>query len=65
MTNQNPPPDPTAQETSHAVTERWRCYKMQEKYGWRLKRIEPKQGSIFKYDCVFEGDAQFPDYMED
>lgn len=49
----------------HAVTERRKCYEMQEKYGWKLLRIEPTGDKILKYDCVFEGETEFPNYMED
>lgn len=65
MSNQNPPPEPEPLETRHAVTEKWRCKAMEKKYGWKLKRVEPKNSGLFKFDCVFQGKADFPDYMED
>ncbi|MEG4838987.1 hypothetical protein [Microcoleus sp. B9-D4] len=51
--------------SSHCVTERWRCYAMQEKYGWRLLRIKPTKDSILKYSCIFEGETSFPNYMDE
>lgn len=49
----------------HAVAERRGCYEMEAKYGWKLLRIEPTMDKILKYDCVFEGKTEFPNYMED
>lgn len=38
---------------------------MEKKYGWTLLRIEPTRDKTLKYNCVFEGETEFPDYMED
>lgn len=51
--------------SKHAVTEKWRCYQMQEKYGWRLIRIEATGDEVLKWNCVFEGDTPFPDYQKE
>jgi hypothetical protein len=50
--------------SKHAVTERWRCYAIEEKYGWTLLRIEKTGDKILKWNCVFEGETEFPNYME-
>ena len=56
----------TSEEISrHAVGERRQCYEMEAKYGWKLLRIEPTGDKILKYNCVFEGETDFPNYMED
>jgi hypothetical protein len=49
----------------HAVTERRKCYEMEQKYGWTLLRIEPTRDKTLKYNCVFEGETEFPNYVED
>ncbi|MEO0840159.1 MAG: hypothetical protein AAF063_14805 [Cyanobacteria bacterium J06643_5] len=51
--------------SKHAVTGKWRCYQMQEKYGWRLIRIEPTGDKVLKWNCVFEGETEFPDYQKE
>lgn len=66
--NESGKPDPQHQEQNishHAVTERWRCYAMEQKYGWTLLRIEPTGQKTLKWNCVFEGKAEFPTYTED
>jgi hypothetical protein len=40
MTNGRSELNPEDNTSRHAVTERWRCRKMQEKYGWKLLGIE-------------------------
>jgi len=56
----------TPEEISrHAAAERRQCYEMEAKYGWKLLRIEPTGDKILKYNCVFEGETDFPNYMED
>ncbi len=58
--------------TTHSATDSEKCYEMKRRYGWELVRIEeyPDQ-EIFKIDCVFLGDAEFPkhwtqeDYNDD
>ncbi|MEQ8996871.1 MAG: hypothetical protein RID53_10260 [Coleofasciculus sp. B1-GNL1-01] len=57
-TNRNEQP-----ESRHAVAERKRCYEMEEKYRWTLLRIEPTGDKTLKYNCVFEGQTEFPNYM--
>lgn len=51
--------------SKHAVTEKWRCIQMQEKYGWRLIRIEATGDEVLKWNCVFEGETEFPDYQKE
>ena len=38
---------------------------MQEKYGWRLIRIEATGDEVLKWNCVFEGETEFPDYQKE
>lgn len=62
MTNKPDPRD----ETTHSASDSGKCYEMERKYGWRLKRIDTYPNDpIFKVDCVFYGDAPFPNYMEE
>ncbi|PAX58338.1 hypothetical protein CK510_07910 [Brunnivagina elsteri CCALA 953] len=49
----------------HAVTERWRCYAIEQKYRWKLLRIEPTGDKTLKWLCVFEGETEFPNYLEE
>lgn len=49
----------------HAVTNPKKCREMQKKYGWRLLRIEPSKTKILEFDCVFEGDTEFPNYFDE
>jgi hypothetical protein len=53
-------------ETIHSATDSDKCYEMKRKYGWDLLRIDehPEQ-PIMKVDCVFVGEAKFPNYIED
>jgi hypothetical protein len=51
--------------SKHAVTDPKECRDMAEKYGWELLRVEPTKSKILKFDCVFQGDTQFPNYQED
>lgn len=53
-------------ETVHSASDSKKCYEMKRKYGWNLLRIDenPEQ-PIMKVDCVFVGEARFPDYIED
>jgi hypothetical protein len=54
------------QETTHSATDSKKCYEMERKYRWKLKRIdEYPDKSIFQVDCIFFGDVPFPNYMED
>ncbi|NER45203.1 MAG: hypothetical protein F6J86_27285 [Symploca sp. SIO1B1] len=52
-------------ESHHCVTERRKCYEMSQKYNWKLLRIERTGDKTLKYDCVFEGKTEFPNYLED
>lgn len=62
----NPDQQNTEQPTSrHAVTERIRCYQIEQKYAWKLLRIELTGDKTLKYLCVFEGKTEFPNYQED
>ncbi|MEM9922631.1 MAG: hypothetical protein AAFW70_17840 [Cyanobacteria bacterium J06635_10] len=49
----------------HAVTEKWRCYQMAETNGWKLVRIEPTGDKLLKWNCIFEGETEFPDYQKE
>lgn len=58
--------DATEENVSrHAVTKRIKCYEMEAKYGWKLLRIEANADKILKFDCIFQGETEFPNYMED
>ncbi len=52
-------------ESWHAATDPEKCEKMQEKYSWTLLRVEQSNDQIFKVKCIFEGETEFPDYLED
>lgn len=54
MTNQ-PQPDDSDEENIHAATDRSKCYEMEKKYGWRLKRIQKTKDPTLEVDCVFYG----------
>ncbi|NJL09616.1 MAG: hypothetical protein HC908_03730 [Calothrix sp. SM1_7_51] len=56
---------PEENVSRHAVTKRLACYQMEAKYGWRLLRIEANGDKILKFDCVFQGETEFPNYVED
>ena len=58
------PPD---EFTHHAAVSSENCLGMEEKYGWELERIEVLDEPVgpFEVDCIFKGDAQFPNYLED
>jgi hypothetical protein len=47
--------------TRHSAANKSDCEKMAKKYNWDLRDIElnPKS-SVLKYDCIFDGDAEFP-----
>ena len=48
-------------KTKHSATDSDKCYEMQRKYVWVLVDIdEHPDDPIFKVDCIFAGDAQFP-----
>jgi hypothetical protein len=49
----------------HAVTHPKKCREIESRYGWKLLRVEPTKSKILKFDCVFEGETHFPNYLED
>jgi hypothetical protein len=52
--------------SSHSVTDRWRCTAMENKYNWKLLRVERnKNNPILKWECVFKGKTEFPNYIEE
>ena len=51
--------------SKHAVTHPKKCREIESRYGWKLLRVEPTKSKILKFDCVFEGETQFPNYLED
>lgn len=57
----NPSDPPEGKRTKHSATDRDKCHEMERRYGWDLLDIDkhPEQ-DIFKVDCIFAGDAQFP-----
>jgi hypothetical protein len=45
----------------HAAVNKDYCKEMERKYGWALIQIEETpEDPIFKVDCVFEGETEFP-----
>lgn len=52
-------------ESRHGATDPQRCRNMEKKYGWKLLRVEKTRDTILKFDCVFEGETEFPNYSED
>lgn len=45
----------------HAAVNKDDCKKMERKYGWELIEVEETPDDpIFKVDCVFEGETEFP-----
>lgn len=51
--------------SKHTVTDPKKCREIADKYGWELLRVEPTKSKILKFDCVFQGETQFPSYQED
>ncbi|NEP63857.1 MAG: hypothetical protein F6K31_44360 [Symploca sp. SIO2G7] len=51
--------------SSHAVTDNEKCYEIEAKYGWKLLRIELLDDPILEVNCIFEGETEFPNYLED
>lgn len=49
----------------HAAADADCFQEMEDKYGWELKRVEPIKYDIFKVDCVFEGNTEFPDWQKE
>jgi hypothetical protein len=47
--------DPDA-ENIHSATNPKKCYEMEDRYGWKLKRIRPTKDKILKVDCIFYGE---------
>ena len=52
-------------ESRHSVTDPSKCRKMAKKYAWTLLRVEPTNSGILEFDCVFEGDTEFPIYFQE
>ena len=54
--------DDNKNESRHAAVDRKDCENMANRQKWRLKDIEIIGGdqAIFKVDCVFEGETEFP-----
>jgi hypothetical protein len=52
-------------ESRHGATDPEKCRNMEEKYGWKLLRIEPTGDKILKVDCVFKGVTEFPSYHQE
>ncbi|NJR63189.1 MAG: hypothetical protein HC769_33060 [Cyanobacteria bacterium CRU_2_1] len=55
--------DPDEDVSRHAAAEASDCLEMEDKYGWKLKRIEElpeSENQVFEVDCVFEGKTEFP-----
>ncbi|MFM7450340.1 MAG: hypothetical protein ACKO24_17300 [Leptolyngbyaceae cyanobacterium] len=45
----------------HAAASEGDCENMARKYGWKLIEVErTPEDPIFKVDCVFEGETEFP-----
>lgn len=62
-TNNSNDSDP---ENIHGATDPKKCYEMESKYGWKLKRIRPTQDSILKVNCIFYGEqTSFQDMWYD
>jgi hypothetical protein len=60
MTQSREPPH----RTVHAAASRQHCKDMADRYGWRLVDSKLNGDKILPVDCEFEGNAQFPNYME-
>jgi|SanBayMetagenome_1026888.scaffolds.fasta_scaffold41120_2 hypothetical protein len=50
--------------SKHAVTHPKKCREIADRYGWKLLRVETTKSKVLKFDCIFEGDTQFPNYQE-
>lgn len=63
MTESRPRYDEQENLSRHAAVEASDCLEMENKYGWKLKRIEElpeTTNQVFEVDCVFEGKTEFP-----
>jgi hypothetical protein len=49
----------------HYVTDPEKCYKIQEKYGWKLLGYEEVGGNILKVKCIYEEETEFPSYFSE
>jgi hypothetical protein len=65
MVNVNNRPEEPEETSWHCVTERWRCREIEKKYKWKLLNVERTPDVTLKYKCIFEGETQFPDYLEE
>jgi hypothetical protein len=43
-------------ENIHSATDPQKCRDMEQKYGWKLKRIKRTRDNTLKVDCVFYGE---------
>jgi hypothetical protein len=58
--------DPERDISRHSATSPQKCRDMQKKYGWKLIDIEEIENQqIFQVDCVFKGQTEFPNYLEE
>jgi hypothetical protein len=44
----------------HGAESKKDCEKMAQKYGWDLKASEKTNRKDLSYDCIFDGDTEFP-----
>ena len=56
----NPRYDPDQNETRHAAVSKKDCEEMEKKYRWKLKRVDDRQDTTLKKDCVFDDYCEFP-----
>ncbi len=52
-------------ESRHSFTDPSKCRQISKKYGWTLLRIELSESKILEFDCVFEGETEFPKYLQE
>lgn len=57
--------EPDEDKSRHAAADPDCCEEMEQKYGWKLIEIEKIDGPIFKVDCVFKGQTEFPDWYKE
>jgi hypothetical protein len=53
--------DPDEDKSRHAAADESCCEEMAQKYDWQLVDVEPiRDNDVFKADCVFDGETEFP-----
>ena len=52
--------DADKDESRHGATSPDKCPEMENKYGWKLKRVEIVETPVLEVDCVFNGKTEFP-----